>query len=311
LPAGIRGRLVAIVGPTGVGKSRLGLWLARDFGGEIVSADSRQVYRYMDIGTAKPSPDEQSLVAHHLIDVVDPDQDFSLACYQEMAYQAIDGIVFGGRLPILAGGSGQYVWAVLEGWQVPRVPPDGGFRRHLQERATQAGGHSLYQELKAMDPAAAGRIDPRNVRRVIRALEVARGASAPVSETQGKQAPPYQLLIIGLTAERAELYRRTDARVDAMIQRGLVDEVRELVRMGYGETGPVASGIGYRQVLAFLRDEISLEEAVRQIKTETHRLVRQQYAWFRRQDGRIEWFDIQAEPEEGIRALVGRFLKAA
>jgi len=300
-------RLVVIVGPTGIGKSRTGLELASEYDGEIVSADSRQVYVHMDIGTAKPGPEEQALVPHHVIDIINPDEDFSLACYQELATAAIEDIHRRGRLPFLVGGSGLYVWAVVEGWQIPRVPPDDELRRSLEKQAAEGGVDSLYRELTRIDPATARRIDPRNVRRVIRALEVSRSISIPLSELRNRQVPPYDTLVIGLTGDRQEVYRRTDARVDSMIERGMVDEVRKLVGMGYGSAAPVVSGIGYRQISMYLNGEFSLTEAVGQIKTETHRLVRHQNSWFRSEDGRIHWFDVDKGPEPEIRALAGSF----
>ena len=225
--------LVAIVGPTGIGKSRLALHLARKFGGEIISADSRQVYRHMDIGTAKPDPQEQAQVRHHLIDTVSPDEDFSLAQYQKLALGAIRDIHKRAKLPILVGGSGLYVRAVLEGWQLPAAKPDPELRRQLEKRAADGDGESLYQELMKIDPAAAWKIDPRNTRRVIRALEVHYQTNKAFSGFQGKRALPYRTLIIGLTADRKELYRRIDRRVDEMVKRGLVAEVEKLVNMGY------------------------------------------------------------------------------
>ena len=289
-------RLVVIVGPTAAGKSRLALRLAQDFNGEIVSVDSRQVYCYMDIGTAKPSQQELSLVPHHLIDVVNPDQDFSLAQYQQLAYRAIDDIKQRGKLALLVGGSGLYLWAVLEGWGMPQVPPDPAFRRSLQEKAASGGPDELYRELLEVDPVAAGRIDRRNLRRVIRALEVSR--YSPFSQLQQKQAPPFSALIIGLTADRAELYHWIDLRVDRMIEQGLVEEVKKLVDMGYDFDLPAMSGIGYRQIGLFLRGEMTLPDAIQQIKFETHRFVRHQYNWFRLKDNRIKWFDIQHEEAE-------------
>ncbi|MFC1957799.1 tRNA (adenosine(37)-N6)-dimethylallyltransferase MiaA [Chloroflexota bacterium] len=291
-------RLVAIIGPTAAGKSRLALKLAQDFNGEIVSVDSRQVYRHMDIGTAKPSRQELSLVPHHLIDIVNPGQDFSLAQYQQLAYQSIEDIQQRSKLALLAGGSGLYLWAVLEGWETPQVPPDPAFRRSLQEKADSGGSDELYRELLEVDPVAAGRIDRRNLRRVIRALEVSRYTGAHFSQLQQKQAPSFSALIIGLTADRAELYHRIDLRVDRMIEQGLVEEVKKLVDMGYDFNLPAMSGIGYRQIGLFLRDEMTLPDAIRQIKFETHRFVRRQYNWFRLKDNRIKWFDIQHEEAE-------------
>ncbi len=301
--------LIAIVGPTGVGKSRMALHLARTFDGEIVSADSRQVYRHMDIGTAKPDPQEQAQVRHHLIDAVDPNQDFSLAQYQKLAFAAIGDIQQRGKLPILVGGSGLYAWVVLEGWRLPAAKPDPELRRRLEKQAADAGYEGLYQELVKIDPAAAQKIDPRNVRRVIRALEVYHQTSTSLSRLQDKKALPYRTLIIGLTAERKELYRRVDKRVDEMVKQGLVAEVEKLVNMGYDFNLPAMTSIGYRQIAMFLKGEISLEMAVQQINYETHRFVRHQYAWFRLDDERIHWFDIAQVQEAEIEALVSRFLE--
>ncbi|MBE9512978.1 MAG: tRNA (adenosine(37)-N6)-dimethylallyltransferase MiaA [Chloroflexi bacterium] len=303
-------RLIAIVGPTGIGKSQLALRLAQTFNGEIVSADSRQVYCFMDIGTAKPSLEELSLVPHHLISVINPDEDFSLAQYQRLACQAISDIQQRQKLALLVGGSGQYVWSMVEGWGVPRVPPDPGFRRSLEERAAKGGKSELYQELVKVDPAAALKIDPCNVRRVIRALEVYRSTGIPLSQLKRKKAPPFDALIIGLTAGRAGLYRRIDLRVDNMIERGLVAEVEKLLNMGYVLKLPAMSGIGYKQVGMFLKGKLALAAAIQQIKFETHRFVRHQYAWFRLKDNRIKWFDIDSDSMDSeIIALVAQFVR--
>jgi len=301
-------RLVAIVGPTGIGKSRLALRLAQDFSGEIIGADSRQVYRYMDIGTAKPSREEQSLVPHHLIDIVNPDQDFSLAQYQKLAYESIAGIQQHQKLPLLVGGSGLYIRAVLEGWQIPHVLPNTELRQSLAERAAKEGVETLYQELVRIDPASAQRIDPHNTRRVIRALEVCQSTGVPFSRLQQKTTPPFETLIISLTTDRAELYRRVDARVDRMIEQGLVEEVKRLVSMGYGFDLPAMSGIGYKQIGQYLNGALTPKTATQQIKFETHRFVRQQYNWFRLGDKRIQWFDIQSEAEAEISASVKKFI---
>ncbi|MDO8687698.1 MAG: tRNA (adenosine(37)-N6)-dimethylallyltransferase MiaA [Dehalococcoidales bacterium] len=301
-------KLVAIVGPTAIGKSRLALRLAQDFNGEIVGADSRQVYRYMDIGTAKPSRQELSSLPHHLIDIVNPDEDFSLAQYQQFAYRAIEDIPQRHKLALLVGGSGLYIRAVLEGWAIPAVPPDPAFRRSLAEKAAVDGTGELYQELVKVDPVAAQSIDRRNVRRVIRALEVSRYAGTPFSQLQQKQAPPFNALIIGLTTDRAELYRRIDLRVDKMIEQSLVEEVKKLVSQGYSLNLPSMSGIGYKQIGLFLQGELTLAEAIEQIKFATHRFVRGQYNWFRLSDERIKWFDIQDATETEITELVAGFI---
>jgi len=303
-------RLIAIVGPTGIGKSRLALRLAGLYQGEIVSADSRQVYRYMDIGTAKPTPQELDRIPHHLIDIINPDEDFSLAVYQEMAYRAIHDIHRRGKLPFLVGGTGLYVKAVLEGWQIPGVSPDPEFRYNIEKRASERSIDELYEELVAADPDAAAKIDRRNVRRVIRALEVRAKAGKAFSKLGRKKAPAFISFIIGLTAGRAELYRLVDRRVDEMIERGFVREVENLLKMGYDLDLPSMSGIGYRQVGQFLKGELTLEAATRKIKTETHRFIRHQYAWFRPDDEKIHWFDIGQKDDLEIQKTLAEFLKS-
>jgi tRNA dimethylallyltransferase len=299
--------LIAIVGPTAVGKSRLALRLAQKFNGEIVSADSRQIYRYMDIGTAKPDRQELCLVPHHLIDIIKPDEVFNLAQYQQLASRAIDAICQLQRLPLLVGGSGQYLWSVVEDWGIPKVPPDPDLRYKLEEKATRDGGEELYRELTMRDPIAAGRIDRHNIRRVIRALEISKTNNIP--HHQLEKSTPYNILIIGLTMDRTELYRRIDSRTDRMIERGLVEEVKKLMDMGYNLDLPSMSGIGYRQIGEFLKDRTTLEAAIQQIKFESHRLVRQQYNWFSQKDDRIRWFDTHSRAEPEIAALVDRFIK--
>ena len=303
--------LVAVVGPTGVGKSELALRLAQIFDGEIISADSRQVYRHMDVGTAKPSQQELSLVPHHLINIVNPGEDFSMAQYQELAYRTIDDIQRRNKLALLVGGSGQYIWSVLEGWGIPTVPPDPAFRYSLEEKAARVGGSELYQELRAVAPVAAKKIDRYNVRRVIRALEVYKNTESPASQLQYKQEPSFDTFIIGLTMDRAELYRRTDLRVDEMIARGLVEEVEKLMNIGYGFELPAMSGIGYKQIGRFLRGELALATVIQQIKFATHRFVRHQYNWFQLKDDRIRWFDTQSRVDSEIKALLAAFISGS
>jgi len=265
----------------------------------------------MDIGTAKPTPEERALVPHHLIDIASPDENFSLAQYQQLALKAIGDIQQRDKLPIVVGGSGQYVWSVLEGWGVPQVAPDLEFRQSLEERAARGGEEELYDELASIDPLAAQRIDPRNVRRTIRALEVYQETETPFSQLQRKEAQPFSTFIIGLTADREELYRRIDLRVDRMIEQGLVEEVKRLVSRGFNFNMPAMSGIGYRQIGHFLRGELTLPGAIQQIKFETHRLARQQYTWFQLQDTRIKWFDIQSTADAQIMAPLNRFLRGS
>jgi tRNA dimethylallyltransferase len=300
-------KIIAIVGPTGVGKSNLAVQICQKINAEIVGADSRQVYRFMDIGTAKPNKTEQSLVRYHLIDIINPDESFSLAEYQHQCKSVIDDIYNRNKLPLLVGGSGQYVWAIIEGWDIPRVIPDIEYREMLEKKAAEIGKEELYRELQAIDSEAAARIDASNVRRVIRALEIA-GNTVGNQSRQRNKKPIYDVLIIGLTTPRDELYRRIDARVDSMIAKGLVDEVQGLLDRGYSADLPSMSGIGYKQVGMFLKGEISLDLAIQQIKNETHRYVRNQYNWFKLKDDRIKWFDIQNNIESDIIKKIDDFI---
>jgi tRNA dimethylallyltransferase len=224
--------------------------------------------------------------------VVNPDEVLTLAEFQERAYTAIDAIHEMNRLPLLVGGAGQWVWAVVEGWGIPRVPPDLDLRAKLKAHAEAIGAEALHAELAAVDPQAAQKLDPRNVRRVIRALEVYQKTGMPISEHQHKSPPPYNILLIGLTMPRERLYERIDQRIDRMMERGLLAEVERLVEAGYGWGLPATSGLGYRQIGQYLQGEVSLEEAVALIKKETRRFVRQQYNWFRLDDPRIRWFEV-------------------
>jgi tRNA dimethylallyltransferase len=253
----------------------------------------------MDIGTAKPSPKIRAIVPHHIIDIIDPDQPFNLAFYQRLAYKAIDDIQRRGKLAILVGGSGLYVWSVIEGWQIPHVPPQVETRQQLEQQAAKEGSIALYRELERISPLAASRVDAHNIRRLIRALEIAR-AGVPRWELQQKNPPPFLTLIIGLTTTREELYKRIDSRVDEMINQGLVAEVQSLVERGYGFDLPSMSSLGYKQIGLYLQGKIDLPRAIQRIKFETHRFARHQYTWFRLQDRRISWFNT----DEGIERLV-------
>jgi tRNA dimethylallyltransferase len=300
--------LIAIVGPTAVGKTATAIRLCRDFHGEIISADSRQIYYGLDIGTAKPTPQEQAAAVHHLIDVVDPDQVLGLAEYQALAYVAINDVLARKRIPFLVGGTGQWVRAVIEGWGVPRVPPDYVLRAELEAEANRVGSQALHARLASVDPDAAAKIDYRNLRRVIRALEVYLKTGIPISQHQRAQSPPYRILQIGLTMPREMLYARADTRVERMLADGLLAEVRTLVDQGYHLGLAAMSGLGYRQMGQHLAGELSLDEAVRLIKKETRRFIRQQYNWFRPDDPAIHWFDVSGEYYAALRQVVATFL---
>ncbi len=303
--------LVAIVGPTAVGKSDLAIQIARKYGGEIINGDSRQIYKYMDIGTAKPNPAQQRLIPHHLLDIILPDQSYSVSLYQQSAFKVIDDIQNRAGLPLLVGGSGQYIWSVIEGWSIPRVAPDQDFRLRLESRAGQQGAKELYQELKDIDPLAASRILPNNLRRIIRALEIYHSTGVKPSELQVKTGLPYPVLILGLTCPREQLYSFIDRRTDGMIKAGFVDEVKGLLSMGYSPGLPSMSSLGYRQLAAYLRQESNLETAVQNIKFETHRFARAQYAWFRLKDKRIKWLQAGDDINDEINYTIKTFLESA
>ena len=303
--------LIALVGPTAVGKTALAIRLADEFVVEVVSADSRQVYRHMDIGTAKPTVQERRRVAHHLVDVVNPDEPFTLAQYQQAAYAAIDDVHRRQRLPLLVGGTGLYVKAVLEGLSIPHVEPDPSLREALLAEAETKGCQALHDRLRDVDPVAAERIDARNVRRVVRALEVCYLLKQPISSVQHATPPPYRVLRIGLMMPREQLYRRIDERVEQMMAAGLVEEVRALVARGYGYSLPAMSGLGYRQIGMSLRGEVSLEEAVALIKRHSRRFVRQQANWFRADEPAIIWFDVSDSAFGAVAAQIRTFLSNA
>ena len=283
------GPVLFIVGPTASGKTAAALALAKRMPVEIVNADSRQVYRGMSVGTAKPSPADLAAVPHHLIDVAAPDEPYSLARFLAEARRAVAEIAERGAVPVVVGGTGQYVWGLAEGWQAPAVPPDAAYRADLEEEARRRGADALHRRLRDADPDAADAIDPRNVRRVIRALEVRRAAGEPLSRRPRKVAPDFAPLMLGIAHEREALRERADARVDAMLRGGWIEEVRELLRSGYGPELPSFSALGYREVAACVRGELTLEETAILVKTAAHRLIRRQRTWFKPSDARIVW----------------------
>lgn len=303
--------LVVIMGPTAVGKTAYALTLAQAVNGEIVGADSRQTYRHMDIGTAKPTAAQQAAVPHHLIDVVDPDQNLSLAEYQRLAYAAIDSIHARGRTPLLVGGTGQYVTAVVEGWTIPEVPPNEALRAELEAYAAQHGADALHSRLASMDPQAAARIDARNVRRVVRAIEIVETTGETMDYAQRKQPPPYRLLLHGLTMDRERLYDRADARIDAMLREGFLEEVRALLAQGYSRELPAMSGLGYRELAAFLDGESTLEEALAATRRATRDFIRRQFTWFRGHSDGFVWHDVETTDVDAFVAAVRGALERA
>ena len=301
--------VVAIVGPTGVGKTEISLQVAVRLGGEVISADSRGFYRGMDVGTAKPSPEDRARVRHHLVDILDPDEPYSLAQFQSAVDQSILAIHGRNKLPLLVGGTGQYVWSVVEGWTVPALAPDLRLRSAIESWAAEIGAESLYERLRRIDPEAARHIEPRNTRRSVRALEVIFRTGVRFSDQRQKSPPPYQWRVIGITRPRDEVFRRIDARVDWMMENGFEDEVRGLLARGFSPELPSLSAIGYREVAAVVRGELSRDDAAARIKSLTHQFVRRQANWFKPTDPRIRWFragpDTAVEIEAYIRQAEG------
>jgi len=296
--------LVVVVGPTAVGKTDAALRLAETLNAEIVSADSRLFYRGMDIGTAKPSSAERQRVPHHLIDVCNPDETWSLSVFQQAAKDVIDGIYSRGRLPLLVGGTGQYVRAVIEGWAAPAQEPDARMRQVLEGWAAEIGPVEMHHRLAVLDPVAAGRILPGNIRRTIRALEVIFSTGRRFDDQRIKRGSAYSLLIIGLRRPRSEVYVRVDARIDQMVANGLLEEVCGLLARGYSAQLPSMSAIGYREMVAVLEGRITLANAVLSMKSLTHQYVRRQANWFKESDPTIHWFDAGTDCLDAMVTLI-------
>ena len=296
-----RRRLIAVVGATATGKSEVAVAIAEALDGEVVSTDAYQVYRGLDIGTAKAGPALRNRVPHHLIDIAEPSPPMTLALFLEAANKVLDDIWSRNRLPVLAGGSGQYVWALLEGWQVPRVEPNPALRTELEALAATGGPEALRERLAALDPQAAAAIDVANTRRVIRAIEVISSTGRTLAACQTRQPIDAETLVIGLRLPREQLYQRLDARTDAMYEAGFLDEVQALRARGYGDTSALRGGVGYKEVSAYLDGEYDLEEAIRRHKNANHRLVRRQNAWFKDTDQRIHW--LEAGPDASSQAV--------
>ncbi len=300
--------LVVILGPTAVGKTELAIQLAERFDGEIVSADSRLFYRGMDIGTAKPTSDECLRVPHHLIDVADPDEVWSLAVFQQEANKAIHTIYEQHHLPFMVGGTGQFIRAVIEGWKVPPVKPDPQLRIVLTQLANNVGPYELHSKLAVLDPQAASSIDLTNVRRTIRALEVILSSGMRFSDQKINGHKIYDPLLVGLSRPRAELYQRIDDRISHMIESGFINEVQRLIDMGYSPDLPTLSAIGYAEMVATIQGRITLDEAIVLIKRRTREFVRRQANWFKENDSSIHWFQVSGDTFIQIEKLIGEWL---
>lgn len=294
--------LIVICGPTATGKTTAAVELAERLNGEIIAADSRTVYKEMDIGTAKPTPALQARVRHHLIDVARPDEVMTVATYRRLTLAAMEGIQARGRVTLLVGGTGLYIRAITDGLTIPEVPPDWSLRERLEQQERETPG-SLHARLLTVDPLSASRIHPRNIRRLIRALEVYEHTGRPISELQRTANLARPVVLVGLMMDRNELNRRIDLRVDVQIAAGLVEEVRRLLDARYAPNLPAMQGLGYKEIIAYLDGQVSLEGATKILKRNTRRFAKRQWTWFRR-DSRIRWISVdQMSSEEVARAI--------
>jgi len=286
--------VIVILGPTASGKTKLSIELAKEINGEIISADSMQVYKYMDIGTAKPTKDEMQGIRHYLIDEIYPDELFSVAKYQKLALKYISEILQKGKVPIMVGGTGLYIKSVVENISFTETSIDIEFRKEMGRIAEEKGNSYLHKMLEEIDPEAASRIHENDVKRIIRAIEVFRQTNKTITEVNNeskKIKPIYNFNVFGLTMDRQNLYQRIDKRVDMMIEAGLEDEVKKLLDMGYGSNTTAMQALGYKEIILYLNGEISFDEAIYIIKRDTRRYAKRQLTWFRHMEN-VTWLDV-------------------
>ena len=284
--------LVMITGPTAVGKTQLSLEIVGSLNGEIISADSRLFYKELDIGTAKPSRNERKVVQHHLIDIADPDETLSLSVFQQSVYSICEKLWGEKKVPFLVGGTGQFIRAIMEGWVIPPQYPNKEMRGILELWGREIGPENLHDKLRLLDPKAAEKMDARNLRRIIRALEVILSTGKMFSDQRKKQKLGFKFKVIGLTRDREELYQRVDERIVQMFENGFVDEVRALLDQGYHPELPALSAIGYKEVIDYLQGNILMDEVVLLMKRRTRSYIRRQANWFKLKDERIKWFEM-------------------
>jgi tRNA dimethylallyltransferase len=302
--------LVVIAGPTAIGKTQIAIALARRIPAEIVCADSRTLYRGMDIGTAKPSRTDRAAVPHHLLDVADPDYVVTLAEFQSLALAAIEGVRGRGRIPLVVGGTGLYIRAVVDRIAIPPAPPDWSLRERLEDEERLRGPGALHRRLLEVDPLAASRIHPRNVRRIIRALEVFARTGSPISTLQRRasddaraNASSGAVLMVALGLDRARLDERIDRRIEQQLAEGLMDEARVLLLAGYSPTRPALQGLGYKEMIGHLAGETTFDDALARLRRNTRRLVKRQLTWLRA-DTRYRWIDVDERAPEVVAAEI-------
>lgn len=285
--------IIAVAGPTAVGKTKFAILLAQEFDGEVVSCDSMQLYKFMDIGSAKPTPEEMMLAKHHLVDLIDPRDEFSVAQYQKLAKAAIKDILDRGKTPIISGGTGLYLNSLLYDMDFSSAPGDNSYRDELTEIAEIDGREALHKMLEEQDPTAAAAIHPNNTKKIIRALERLKEGEGQIRQFSDitAETKDYETVLIGLTRERAELYDRINKRVDILMDEGLLEEVKGLADMGLTKENISMKGIGYKELMDYLDGISTLDAAIDTIKKNTRHYAKKQLTWFRRYD-KIKWFNI-------------------
>jgi tRNA dimethylallyltransferase len=293
--------LLIVAGPTATGKTKIAIELALRLGAEIISADSMQVYKDMDIGTAKPSPEERERVPHHLVDLISPAQPFTVADYQRLFLATYKQLEQKGVLPLLTGGTGLYIRAVTRGYNFPGPPVNPELRAGLRKEAEERGKEEMHRRLAAIDPESAERIHPNDLKRVLRALEVYLTTGVPISSWQKREGKtwPEDLIYIGLTRDREELYQRIELRVDRMIAQGLLDEVKGLLEKGFGPELQSMQGLGYKELVPVVKGQATLEEAVKLLKKRTRNYAKRQMTWFRKEPVE-KWFLLSGPEEESF-----------
>ena len=303
----MKNTVIAVAGPTAVGKTKFAIEVARRFDGEVVSCDSMQLYKFMNIGSAKPDAEELAQVKHHLVYIIDPRVPFSVAEYQQLAKAAIADVMSRGKVPVISGGTGLYLNSLIYDMDFSSNPGDLTYRKELEKIAEEEGTEAVHRMLQNEDPDAAALIHPNNTKRIIRALERLHDGEGNVRPFSGilKETDDYEMILVGLTRERQELYDRINARVDILINNGLVDEVKELMAMGLTSDDISMKGIGYKEIIAFLNNEYDLATAVDTVKKNTRHYAKKQLTWYRRYD-KINWLNISEfnSDEEAIEELI-------